>query len=313
MKGIDISEFQQNVDYLKLKEAGVDFAIIRIGYGRFYKDIKFEEHYAGLKYVGIKVGVYLYSYADTNEKAKEEADFCLKILENRKLDLPVFYDVEEVSLNKQIITENCKVFCETIEKAGYTAGVYANLYWFNNFIKVDDILKYKIWLAQWDVKKHDAKFKVDYWQYTNKGTVNGIYGRVDLNESYKQVVDNSVEKFFEYGKVYTTQVDLNIRVFAGTEHRVKFYSEITLDGRKHAYNQIYAVLKKGTRVTVLSSFIKNENEIWVQIPSRLDMCILLWKGIRKIMADAEARIAPFINETFYVTAEFGEYPSRWRT
>lgn len=312
MKGIDISEFQQNVDYLKLKAEGIDFAIVRIGYGRYYKDIEFEEHYAGLKRAGIKVGDYLYSYANTIEKAKEEAEFCLKILENRKLDLPVFYDVEDDYLDKEIITETCKVFCETIEKAGYTAGVYASLYWFNNFIKVDELLKYKIWLAQWNVKKHDAKFRVDYWQYTSSGKINGIDGRVDLDESYEQVVDNFVEKFFECGKVYTTQVDLNVRVNAGTNNRVKFYSEITLDGRRHAYNQIYAVLKKGTRVTVLETIQFGKDEIWLKIPSRLDMWILLWKGICEIMADSEARIAPFINETFYVTAEFGKYPSRWR-
>jgi GH25 family lysozyme M1 (1,4-beta-N-acetylmuramidase) len=185
-KGIDISVYQTKVDYSKLKEQGIEFAIIRCGFGRmhFQKDAKFEEHYKGLKEVGIKVGCYLYSYADNINDGKNEAYNCLELIKDKNFEIGVFYDLEDKvttkNLNKSQITQIAKDFCTIIEKEGYKAGIYANLNWFNNFINVKELENYYIWLAQWS-ESHTANFKVDFWQYSSEGKILGIPNNVDLN------------------------------------------------------------------------------------------------------------------------------------
>lgn len=149
-------------------------------------------------------GVYHYSYVSSLENAVLEAKNCLKFIGNKKFDLPVFYDLEDKitkPLGKDIITKSAITFCEEIEKAGYKAGVYANLDWFTNYIDVNKLIEkgFKIWLAQWN-DKSTADFPINYWQYTSKGNVHGIQGNVDLDICYDDIlltvdnVDNSVEK-----------------------------------------------------------------------------------------------------------------------
>lgn len=196
-KGIDISKWQGNIDFSKLKEQGIDFVIIRCGYGKniLQKDNYFEQNYKGCKQYGIKVGAYLYSYCSSIEDSYKEAQNCLKIIEGKKFDLPIFYDLEEKrtsKLGKNNVTNIAKRFCETIEKNGYKAGIYANLNWFTNYINVNELVQYKIWLAQWTTM-HTANFRVDYWQYTSKGQVEGIVGNVDLNNCYDNLENVSQE------------------------------------------------------------------------------------------------------------------------
>lgn len=198
-KGIDISCWQNNIDYSKLK-GQIEFAIIRDGYGKnkTQKDKLFETHYKGLKENGIKVGCYHYSYMTYPEGAISEAKMCLNFLGGKKLDLPVFLDLEEnrtISMGKDKITEGALNFCRIIKEAGYDAGVYANLNWFNNYIDVDKIIKagYKIWLAQWS-SKITANFNVDYWQYSNKGNLDGIKGNVDFDYILKDTPSNNQVK-----------------------------------------------------------------------------------------------------------------------
>jgi GH25 family lysozyme M1 (1,4-beta-N-acetylmuramidase) len=195
MKGIDLSGWQTNVDYMKLKANGIEFAILRCGYGRHagQKDIEFETHYRGCKYAGIKIGAYLYSYASTVEGARAELKNCLDFIYGKSFDLPIFYDLEDEKTtgkaSRETITEMAKIFCEGIKNAGYNAGVYANLYWFTSKMNVSELEKYNIWLAQWGVSKPTASFKYDIWQYTSKGQVDGIKGNVDIDILYN-VVEN---------------------------------------------------------------------------------------------------------------------------
>ena len=280
MKGIDVSVWQQNIDYEKLKSDGIEFAIIRCGYGKnsYQKDKMFETHFQGFKKAGIKIGVYLYSYVNSLENALKEAENCLNFIRGKTLDLPVFYDLEEKAtkmMGKNNITECALVFCNEIKKAGYNSGVYANLDWFNNYIDVNKLINngFKIWLAQWS-NKMTANFKVDYWQYTSKGQVSGIKGNVDLNYCYDisktvENVNNSVEKSkYVVGKNYITQVDLNVRIGAGLNYEVKNYNDLTEDGKKHAYKLQKAILRKGTTVTCQKVVQSGEN-IWIKIPSRI--------------------------------------------
>lgn len=195
-KGIDVSKYQGNINFKKVKNAGIDFAIIRIGYGRYesQKDSKFENNYEGFTNQNIPVGVYLYSYAKSIADAKKEAEVTLKWLNGRKLNLPVYYDIEDKSqtnLGKNTLTNMCITFCDVIEKAGYSAGVYANKYWFTTYLdnsKLSD--KYTIWVAQYN-NTNTYGGKYDMWQYTSSGKVNGISGNVDMNILYKNIFESS--------------------------------------------------------------------------------------------------------------------------
>ena len=194
MKGIDISTYQQNVNYKKLKEQGIEFAIIRLGYGKNFsqKDSMFETHFEGLKNTGIKVGAYLYSYAYVKEGAKLEAENTLKIIKGKQFDLPIFYDMEESKqalLGKEVLTEMANEWCRIIKNAGFKAGVYANLNWFKNYLNPYEIKAQNnyIWLALWnnDIKPN-VEFTVDFWQYSSKGKLEGIQSFVDLDKCYTQ-------------------------------------------------------------------------------------------------------------------------------
>lgn len=198
-KGIDLSEWQTSVNYTKLKKQGIEFAIIRCGYGRdkSQKDKMFEKHYEGLKKAGIKLGCYIYSYANKVSDGKLEAQNCLNFIKGKTFDLPIFYDLEDKVtsiLGKNNITILANDFLNEIKKAGYSTGLYANLNWFNNYINLKELKnknpKMYVWLAQWEVSKPTASFHYDFWQYTSNGKLDGISGRVDMNYQFTETVEN---------------------------------------------------------------------------------------------------------------------------
>lgn len=187
--GIDVSKWQGKIDWAKLKNTDVQFAMLRCGYGKTQgqHDEFFEENYKNAKANGIPVGAYHYSYAKSAADAKKEADYCLSLIKDKTFEFPIAFDIEDKSqqdLPNNIISDIIKTFCETVENAGYYVSVYANLWWYNNKIGTEIPKKYDTWLAQWS----DAPtLKSDFgmWQYTSGGSVDGIQGRVDLNYAYK--------------------------------------------------------------------------------------------------------------------------------
>ena len=191
IKGIDVSYHQGIINWNKVKQAGIEFAIIRIGYGKydFQKDKQFENNYKNAKSNSIKVGVYHYSYAVNVDEAKKEADLVIKWLDDRQLDLPVYFDIEDksqASLSTNLRTEMAKSFCEKIENAGYWAGIYANKNWLETKLDMNFLKDYTVWLAEWT---NSPTYKGSYamWQYTSNGTVDGIGGRVDMNYQVKEL------------------------------------------------------------------------------------------------------------------------------
>lgn len=199
MRGIDVSKHNGNIDWAKVKKAGIEFAILRIGYGMYenQKDAQFENNYKGATNNGIPVGVYLYSYAKSVAEAEREADVCLKWLANRKLQLPVYFDIEDKSqqnLGKSTLDAMCRAFCNKIEKAGYWAGIYANKYWSTSIISGAELGKrYTYWVAQY---ANTCTYNGDYaiWQYTSDGKVNGIGGRVDMNNMVHDIIQRGGSK-----------------------------------------------------------------------------------------------------------------------
>lgn len=201
IKGIDVSYHQGKIDFKKVKDSGIEFVILRCGYGKnkFQKDKKFEQYYKECKSVGLKVGAYLYSYAKSMEDVRKEIETCLFFLENKNFDLPIFYDLEEKEqYSKFNITTATQEWINSFNKKGYKAGVYINLDWYKNHFNYNELSNCYLWLAQWN-NNNKPDIKVNIWQYTNKGTVPGISTDVDLNIFYDENESNvnTTEKSLE--------------------------------------------------------------------------------------------------------------------
>ena len=188
-KGIDVSEHQGVIDWAKVAKDGVQFAVIRAGYGRelSQKDKYFERNYAGAKAAGIKVGAYWYSYADSVKRAEEEAKTCLKVLEGKRFELPIFFDQEYepkiLALSAKMRTDIVLKFLETVKGAGRKVGLYSSTNFITTKLQANRLTTYPLWLAEYGSKLHYTG-KVWAWQYTSKGRVAGIRGNVDCNHGY---------------------------------------------------------------------------------------------------------------------------------
>ena len=191
LKGIDVSKWQGNVDWAKVKSSKkVDFAIIRAGYGKVaaQKDGKFEAYYAACKANNIPVGAYWYSYATTVEAAKQEAHACIEAIRGKQFEFPIYYDIEEkaaLNTGKSNVSAISKAFCEELEKAGYFVGVYSSKNGLENFLTEEVKKAYTVWLAHVGVSKTSYKGAYAMWQYSWEGSVPGIAGDVDLDYCYE--------------------------------------------------------------------------------------------------------------------------------
>lgn len=216
-KGIDVSTWQKDIDWQAVKSSGINFAMVRSGYGRGGKnqiDDKFKDNIIGAQKVGLDVGVYHYSYAESVNDAIVEAEFCLSIINGYKLTYPVAFDIEDNSmkdLSKRELTDICKAFCNKIEQEGYYASIYANVDWLNNYLYSDELLnRYDLWLAQWDTQI--PSFDCGIWQYSSNGSVNGINGSVDLNIAYKDY-PSIIKGFSNSEQGITLQDDASSNLF----------------------------------------------------------------------------------------------------
>ena len=131
MRGIDVSVHNGSIDWNRVKNDGISFAILRAGYGKVasQKDKKSEDNYAGAKAAGIPVGAYWYSYAKTVDEARQEAETCISILRGKQFEYPIFFDVEEkatLNTGKSNCSAMIRAFCEALEKAGYWVGLYTS-------------------------------------------------------------------------------------------------------------------------------------------------------------------------------------------
>lgn len=193
--GIDVSKWNGEIDWDKVKNAGVEFAIIRAGYrgsvsGSLVQDPRFEENMRGAQAAGIPTGVYFFTQAVNEVEAVEEASMVLELLRKYKIEFPVFIDTEGAGgngradgLDVETRTLVCEAFCRTIENAGYTAGVYGSRNWYNNRLETKRLDNYFIWLAEYrSVPLYQGYYGM--WQYTSKGKIDGIDGNVDLNIYY---------------------------------------------------------------------------------------------------------------------------------
>lgn len=179
MNGIDVSRWQGKIDWNKVAANGIKFAIIRGGTGKNNKDIYFEENYKNAKAAGLKLGVYLYSYAGGVQDAKLEANFAKSLMNGKTFELGMYYDVEDPKILKKPVREINNIINTFMnEMKGYDVGIYTSKSYAENWGL--DKTNYKIWIAQWG-RTCTYKGKWVMWQYTSKGSVPGISGRVDLD------------------------------------------------------------------------------------------------------------------------------------
>ena len=226
IKGIDISTFQKNVDYKKVKNDGVKFAILRIGYTGYgagkkqAKDELFETHYKGCKNIGIHVGGYFFGRGTSAAEGRKEAEYVLSVIGNKEFDYPIFYDTEDTyyqaKASKAENTAACKAFCDTIEAAGYKTGIYSSKSWFNDKLNDSELKNYDHWVAQYYSRCTYTGEKT-MWQYSSSGRVAGINGNCDMNWCYVDYLKDTVSEQKEENKQETTPVKPSTPVVKPTQ------------------------------------------------------------------------------------------------
>lgn len=190
---IDVSSYQTYIDWEKIKAAGVDMAILRVGYrgygtGKIVEDDMFRSHCEGALEAGLQVGVYFFSQAINYDEGVEEARFALDIISEYDIRGPVVIDTEYVyddntrteGLDVTSRTDGIVGFCDTVKNAGYRPMIYANRNWFAQSLDMTRLGAYELWLAYYS-NGFDFPYKIAGWQFTGNGTIDGINGDVDLN------------------------------------------------------------------------------------------------------------------------------------
>ena len=273
--GIDVSKYNHPIDWKKVKNAGVKFAILRVGFAstsnrhNLYLDPYFEEFYRGAKEVGMPVGVYFYSRCNSIQTARREAEFILNAIKGKQFEYPIWLDVEDIttlnSTSRSALTRAVVTCLEEIKKAGYYVGIYSGKYILRDKLDDEDLKQYDHWIAQYATRSTYTTYKISMWQFG--GEVNfltskkipGIGSNVaDQNYCYKDyptIIKSSGLNGFE--KNYL-RVELPFYI--------KTLGKVNIRKSPNIHSQIiYTVPKEGIRykITKLS-----ENGEWGYVPYR---------------------------------------------
>lgn len=229
LRGIDVSEHNsvgkpgtpqyKPIDWEKVKASGIDFVILRCGYGSNYTmqdDEDWEYNVSECERLGIPYGVYLYSYAESKMDALSEAHHVLRLIKDHKLSYPVYFDMEESRMLDDNLAEIATTFCNEITNEGYPVGVYANLNWWNNYLTDPCFLNWHRWVAQYNTTC-DYKGIYGMWQDTSKGTVDGIVGNVDMNYLIGYPADHGEKGNYSYSDVQTGDWFRRAALYAASE------------------------------------------------------------------------------------------------
>ena len=188
--GIDVSRHNGAINWNRVKDSGkVDFVILRAGYGKLVsqKDERFEEYYSACKKLGIPVGAYWYSYAKTVTEAEQEARVFLECIKGKTFEYPLYFDIEEkqqLTLGIDKCSAMAKAFCETLEKAGYFAGIYASKSHLETYLSAEVRQRFAVWVAHYGVDSTSYRGAYGMWQKSDSGSVDGISGNVDMDICY---------------------------------------------------------------------------------------------------------------------------------
>lgn len=234
IKGIDVSAWNGNIDWQTVADYGMGFAILRITEKGNKTDSTFEQNYKGCTQHGIPVGVYKYSYAKNPAQAEQEAEDVLKVLNKRKLDFPVFYDLEwseQRKLGSTAVEKIDLAFLKKIQAAGYKVGIYCNADWYQNVLTAA-LKKYDCWIARYPANDNGTlqeRLRPDFgigWQYSSKATIPGIDTKVDRNVFYKNYTEGEEKTMSKIEKAVQQM-------------------EAWAKDNSHGYDQIYRWGEKG--------------------------------------------------------------------
>ncbi|MCC8126413.1 MAG: glycoside hydrolase family 25 protein [Clostridiales bacterium] len=192
--GLDVSYYQGDIDWERVKADEMEFVILRLGYrgygsaGSLNVDSSFSDNLKGAQQAGLDVGVYFFSQAVNEEEAIEEAQFVINCLDGQDLQLPIVFDPEHVTgvesrvntVTREQFTQNAIAFCDTVQDAGYDAMIYCNMIWQAYWLDLKELADYSIWYADYQPLPQ-TPYNFAFWQYTESGRVDGISGDVDLN------------------------------------------------------------------------------------------------------------------------------------
>lgn len=256
MKVIDVSQFNGFISWAKVANS-CDGAIIRVGYrgygkaGTLVTDKNVKNNLAGAEKAGVPIGVYFVTQAINEEEAKAEANYTLNLIKGYKMLFPIFIDSENGNargtgradhgkLGKAQRTAILKAFCKEVEKAGYTAGIYASQSWFIDDLNRSDLDKYYFWVAKYS--SYPPSIKYDAWQYTSKGRVDGVTGDVDISNFIK-LVDNKKDDTTEKKKSNEEIADEVIADKWGTD-KTNPTREQRLTAAGYDYNAIQSIVNE---------------------------------------------------------------------
>ncbi len=244
--GIDVSSNNGVIDWEKAKDYGVEYAIIRVGYGSDIPEQDDEQATRNMKEcerLNIPYGVYLYSYALNLNQAESEFEHVQRMIQDFNPSLGVWFDMEDADgykerhnfspySHRQEITDFCRHFCSKMQENGYKSGIYANKNYWNNVLYADQLIEFPIWLAHWGIDEPSMDCLM--WQYTSDGNVDGISGRVDMNYYYDELPEISKEENKEPESNDLDSYSLN--------HKI---------GDTVSYNKIYATANSNEALTPL--------------------------------------------------------------
>lgn len=280
--GIDVSAWQGDIDFNKVKKSGYEFVIIKAGGNDvgFYTDSHFESNYTKAKKAGLKIGGYYFvdrTFCASN--AKDTADAFYNIVKNKTFDLPLFIDVETTpTSNKSTVTKGINIFCDYLSKKGYKSGVYASaISGYVDRINIKNLSKniYK-WVASYSYKPSNAGKNDTYciWQKSSTGRVNGINGNVDINECYVDfkstkttatnkalTIDDIHNKYYDIYKRYASDV-ISGKYGNGTERKNKLVTlNIDYNYCQSIVNEMINNSTKTAKATAKTKYNKIANDI----------------------------------------------------
>lgn len=191
-KGIDVSMWQGNVDFSKVKAAGYDFVIIRCnnwdnGLNCVVVDPYFEQNYARAKAAGLAVGVYYYTWQSSVLGARKDAELCLELIRGKQFEYPIYFDLEwqkAFAQGRSVCSAMVETFCKTLEEAGYFVGLYISRSPLQDYITPEVAKRYVLWIAEYGVNAPRYNGEYGMWQYSSTGSVPGVSGSTDLDECY---------------------------------------------------------------------------------------------------------------------------------
>ena len=242
-KGIDVSKWNGTIDWNKVKASGIDYVIIRAGYGSKTVDPQFKSYIEGASKAGLKIGVYWFSYAYNVEMAKNEAKVCLETIAPYKnnISYPVYFDFEYDSvryandngatITKSLSTEMANTFLNEVEKQGYTSGIYTNKDFGDRYFSEYLLLENNLWVAQYsDNCTYNRPYMM--WQYTDQGTIDGINStKFDMNYTFLKPTSNNSVPTPTKENIENASVDkIDSQVYTGKE--IKPDIKLTLNGQE---------------------------------------------------------------------------------